>query len=761
MQPAVPPFARLILALCLAAAFAEARADADLLLALKPASQISKSSPKDQPPPGPTHLEADRLEGHEDKEVVAEGKVIMRNLRERLEADWLRYDKPEDLAQARGNVVVTRDRDRIEGTTLKLKLSSRLGDMKDVRYEVYSAEGNRARGEAKTLLFQGVDKYQMEKATYTSCPAGNEDWVLKTDDLKLDYVTSLGSARQVHVEYMNVPILYAPWMDFALDDKRKSGFLAPTYGASNERGLEFMTPWYWNIAPNRDATITPRVMSKRGLQVAGEYRYLERNYSGDLTLELLPNDRVAGRTRFRGLWHHQQQFNGNWSGSLEYERVSDDGYFSDLSSVVNQTSRVNLPQQANLTYNGGWWTASGLLQRYQTLQDPASPIVEPYHRLPQLTLNAHKENLGGITDTHFDFASEFVYFDHQAGGRVQGGRLYAYPSIKFPFQTSYSTVTPRLGWHLTHYALDDASRNLPDSAAGAAPAGGYADATRSLPIFSLDSNLFMERDWSFLGQNFIHTLEPRAFYVYIPHRDQNRIPVFDSGVSDLSMDQLFSENQFTSVDRVNDANQLTLALTSRFLDRDTGVERLQVTFGQRYYFSDQRVTLTPNAAVRGANTTDLIAQVSGQVTSKWRLNTGIQVNTDDGSLAKANFGGTYRNGPGRLFNADYRYTKGSVNQIDLSAQWPLARKWYGLARFNYSIKDGRMVEGLAGFEYNAGCWSLRGVMQQLATTETTATSAFFLQLELRGLTKLGPNPLEVLKRSISGYAKSDEFNLPE
>lgn len=760
MQPAVPPFARLILVMSLAVAFPAAGAEPALLLALKTTPQLSKASPKDKPPPGPTHLEADRIEGHKDKEMIAEGKVILRNLRERVDADWLRYDKPLDEVRARGNVVFIRDRDRIEGSALQLKLTAKLGDMKNVRYEVYSEEGKRARGEAEKLTFAGVDKYQMEQATYTSCPAGNQDWQLKTDDLKLDYVTSLGSARQVRVEYMDVPILYAPWMDFALDDKRKSGFLAPSYGVSNERGLELVAPWYWNIAPNRDATITPRLMTKRGLQVAGEYRYLERNYSGDVTVEVLPSDKVADRDRYRGLWRHQQRFAPRWSGSLEYEKVSDDRYFSDLSSVVNQTSRVNLPQQVSLAYDGGWWKANGLVQRYQTLQDPAAPIVEPYHRLPQLTLTARRESFQDYPNTQFDFSGEYTYFDHRAGGRVQGGRLNAYPSLKFPFQTPYSVVTPRLGWHLTRYSLEDASRNLPDSAAGAAPAGGYADVTRSVPVFSVDSGLFLERDWSFMGHSYIHTLEPRAFYVYVPYRNQNRIPVFDSGVSDLSLDQLFTENQFAGVDRINDANQLTLAVTSRFLDKDSGVERLQVTVGQRYYFSDQRVTLTPATAPRSADSTDLIAQVSGQLTSRWRLSSGIQIDTDQGSLVKANFGGTYRDGPGRLFNADYRYTKGSLNQIDLSAQWPLAPKWYGMGRLNYSIKDGRLVEGLAGFEYNAGCWSLRGVVQQLATTQNTATSAFFLQLELRGLTMLGPNPLDVLKRSISGYAKSDEFNLP-
>jgi LPS-assembly protein len=768
MQPAVPPFARLILSMCLAAIFAEAHS-ASSSLKLKPSGQLSGSSPKSQPAPGPTYIDADNIEGHKDQEIVAQGKVIMRNLRESVEADWLRYDEPEDEAQAKGNVVLIRDRDRIEGSALKLKLTPRLGDMRDVRYEVFSEDGKRARGDAKTLVFAGVDKYQLEDATYTTCPVGNQDWQLKTDDLNLDYVTSLGSARQVRVEYMDVPILYAPWMDFALDDKRKSGFLAPSYGVSNERGLEIVTPWYWNIGPNQDATITPRVMTKRGIQVAGEYRYLEKNYFGELNLALLPNDQVANRNRFQLFLRHNQQFTDQWSGNVEFERVSDDAYFSDLSSLVSQTSRVNLPQKAGLIYDGGWWKAGGLVQRFQTLQDPdpSKFIVEPYQRLPQLYLTALQDHFQDSQNVQLEFNGEFVYFDHPMGNRVQGTRFHAYPSLKFPFQTSFSTVTPRLGWYFTRYALDDSTRNNPDSLAGAAPTGGYADITRSLPVFSLDTNLLMERDWDFMGRSYIQTLEPRAFYVYIPYKNQDRIPVFDSSLGDLSLDQLFTENQFTGVDRINNANQLTLALTSRFLDRETGVERMQVTFGQRYYFSDQRVSLTPSTLAHAANTTDIIAQISGQITPKWRINAGFQVNSDDGSLTKTSFGGAYRDGPGKVFNADYRYTKdvtnsaNSINQIDLSAQWPLSPKWYGIGRFNYSIKDSRLVEGLAGLEYNAGCWSLRGVLQRLATNENTATSAIFLQLELRGLTKLGPNPLDVLKRSISGYAKSDDFDLSQ
>lgn len=739
-------------------------ASADTPLQLKNAADLSPARPADKSAPSPTHVEADQISGHDQLELVADGKVVMRNSREQLEADQLRYDQTSDLAEARGNVVFTRGGDRLEGSALKLKLEARLGEMKDVHFQFVSEDGKRVRGAAETLTFAGPDVYRMDDASYTSCPPGNQDWMLKMDDLRLDYITSLGSARHVRIEFMDVPFLYTPWMDFALDDKRKSGFLAPTYGASDARGLELLMPWYWNIAPNRDATITPRYMSRRGLQLGGDFRYLEPRYSGELRGEVLPGDQVTDSGRYRYLLRHRQQFDARWSGGLEYEKVSDDRYFADLSNSVNQTSQVNLPRQANLSYNAGWWRAGGMVQSFQTLQDPAAPIVEPYHRLPQLTLTAARDGLwgdpsaaggGGVFGTRFDFNGEVVYFDHPGSSRVQGARLHANPSLSFPINTPFSVVTPRLGWYLSHYALEETTRTLSDSMALPA-AGSFVNTTRSLPMFSLDSSLFLERDWSFRGDNYTQTLEPRAYYVYIPYRDQTRIPVFDSSNRDLSLDQLFAENQYIGVDRINDANQLTLAVTSRFLESGSGVERLQVTLGQRYYFSDQQVTL-PGQVARASKSTELLAQVSGQVNAKLRLNAGVQYDTGAGNLSKANLGGAWRGGPGRLFNADYRYTQDSLEQLDLSFQWPLAPKWYGLGRLSYSIKDVRVAEGLAGFEYNAGCWSLRGVIQQLATTEATATSAFFLQLELRGLTKLGPNPLDVLKRSITGYAQSSEI----
>lgn len=745
----MPSFPRLILPLWLTLACAEVVA----------ADHLALRADEGMPSPGAhgadraTHVEADRLWGYHAREIEAEGQVVMRNARERVEADWLRYDKRLDEAHARGNVVFSQQRDRVLGSEFRLQLSRRIGEMRDVRYEFYSEAGYFARGESTRLNFDGPDVYRMQAATYTTCAPGNDDWLLKMGELKLDYAASLGIARNVRVEFLDTPILYVPWMDFALDDQRKSGLLAPSYGVSTERGVELMTPWYWNIAPNRDATITPRVMSRRGVQLGVEFRYLEPDYAGELALEILPDDRQAARSRYRGLFRHQQRFDARWSANVAYEGVSDDRYFSELSSLVSQTSQVNLAQQAQVFHQGDGWHASGLVQRYQTLQDPANPIIEPYHRLPQLRLAARRENLAGF-GAQFDFNGELVYFDHRAQSRVQGGRVYAYPSLALPWQTTYVSITPRLGWHLSHYALDAASRLKPDSIANPPP-DGFRNTTRSLPIFSLDSTLFLERDWQVLNGNYLQTLEPRLYYVYIPYQDQSRIPVFDSSSRELSLDQLFTENQYIGPDRINDANQLTYALTSRLLDQDTGVERLQFTFGQRYYFSAQRVSLDQPARAR--NATDLLASLSGQFTSKLFVRAGLQYDTGASDLSRASLGASWRDGPGRVFNADYRYTLDALNQVDLSFQWPLKPRWHALGRLNYSLRDSRVVEGLAGFEYNAGCWALRGVMQRLATTETQFSNAFFLQLELRGLTQLGPNPLEVLKRNIRGYVQSSEI----
>jgi LPS-assembly protein len=721
---------------------------------LTPSRSLQKTGKIGPDPAGPTHVEADRIEGQTGAYLEAQGNVIITNPREQVHADWVHYAQAQDEIEATGAVSLQRGEGRIEGTRLHLKVTERLGEFKDIRYQ-FRRDDLTGRGQADALHFQGRDRYQLDEATYTTCPAGNDDWVLRTGELELDYLKNLGTARDTRLEFLGTPILYAPWVDFSLDNARKTGLLAPITGVSDERGFELAAPWYWNIAPNRDATIIPRLMTRRGLQVGGEFRYLEENYRGEVAFEILPNDRVVDETRYHGLLRHQHRFSANLSGSLVLEEVSDDTYFTDLSSLVNETSRVHLPREAALNYNGGWWNALARVQTYQTLEDPKDPtLVEPlYQRVPQLLVSAsRRDGLAGLP-LQLDFAGEGVRFEHDLTSKSAGNRVYAYPSVSLPLQTSYGYVKPKLGWHYTYYDLD---RNDVDATT-------LSD-TRSLPIASLDTALLMDRDFAWNGRSYIQTLEPRAYYLYIPYQNQDSLPVFDTALADLSLAQLFAENQYVGQDRINDANQLTLAVTSRFLDPRSGLERLQLTLGQRYYFNDQRVTL-PGSAPRGGDVTDFLAQVSGQLTDQLRLSGGIQYNPDDGELARANAGAHYQPGPGRVVNLDLRYINDryttdqdeGINQIDLSWQWPLQARWYSVGRVNYSFKEERLVEGLLGFEYNAGCWSLRAVAQQLATASDQSSSAFYLQLELRGLTRLGVNPLDVLSRSISGYSKSDEI----
>lgn len=718
---------------------------------LQPSQNLTILPPKTTGPALPTFLEADRISGEQGNRVEAFGNVSVRRLGDELQADWMSYDQRLDEVQAKGKVVFLREDTRVECDQLRLRLTTRLGEMTNPRYSFRREQGPPARGEASVMHFQGPDRYELDNATFTTCPAGNDDWYLRTKELGLNYVDGIGQARDVRVEYLGVPILYAPWIDFSLDDRRKTGFLTPSFGVSDNRGLELLLPWYWNIAPNRDATLTPRVMTRRGVQLIGEFRYLEPSYQGEMTVEALPNDNATGEGRYRGLLDHRQRFSPRLTGKLLLDSVSDDTYFADLSNLVNQTSRVHLPREGSLYYDGGWWNGLARAQGFQTLQDPANPVEPPYHRLPQLLVNADRRDLFGGR-LHFNLASEFVRFEHKANTKAAGNRVYAYPSVDMAFERTYGYVRPKLGWHYTRYELDR-NPDHPDT----------LSASRSLPIFSLDSAVSLERDWAWRGKTYLQTLEPRLYYVNIPNRDQDALPVFDSTLADLFQSQLFAENQFIGVDRINDANQVTLGVTSRLLEPESGLERLQVTLAQRYYFNDQQVTL-PGVPPRGSKVTDLLAQVSGQITDRWRIGSGFQYNPSERDLVRANLGAAYRAGPGRLVNADLRYINESsgtaLNQLDVSWQWPLAAQWYSLGRINYSFEDSRLVEGLLGFEHNAGCWSLRAVLQQLATTTESSTQAFFLQLELHGLTQLGPNPLEALKRNISGYTKSDELNLP-
>lgn len=747
--------------------------------------------------PGAVKIEAVNLDLHLDRKIIASGDAVITRDDQTIYGDAVEFNTFNDELMATGNVRVDLADSEIKGPTLNMHLTEMIGSINDAditlkkqanrnrggKGQPYNAnvyaqskllntqtlltddpklyqdsyrnppttadqtidpKFNSSRATAKAILFEGAAKKRLKKVRYTTCEVGVDDWYIKADEMELDSFAESGIAKHAYIEFKGVPLLYTPYINFSLSNERKSGFLAPTFGSTSRSGFEFSTPYYWNIAPNKDATIGLRYLSRRGMQMQGTFQYLGENYSGTDSIEYLNNDDLSGEQRYFANIHHTHAFGNGWSAGYNIEKVSDDEYFSDMSTRIISTSRVLLPQAGRVDYVGNVWRFNGLVQKYQTL----NKVSYPYERLPQLTLTAAKTLKGVQTN----FYSQYTYFDqnNDAPAAVTGNRLVSYPSISLPFTQSYGFITPKLGVHSTYYSLNDNDffvngQNISNNSA-----------TRTLPIFSVDSGLYFERDLNVVKNSYVQTIEPRLFYVYIPNKNQDLLPVFDSGIANLNMSTLFSENQFTGNDRINNANQASLAITSRMIDSNTGIERFSATIGQRYFFADQEVTL-PGTNASKKNSSDIIAGMTARLNNKWNLDAFWQYNTDKSGMVRTNLLARYNPEPGKLINAGYRYTEAFLEQINASGQWPLGRGWYGVGRLNYSIRDKTLIESLAGLEYDAGCWQARAVMQRVETATADANYGLFFQLELGGLTSIGANPLNLLRRDIPGYLSSSEI----
>ena len=694
--------------------------------------------------PGPAsdrdavYLRADLLEGESEKWVQSSGKVELRTRRETVLADWLHYDLVTEEVWAKGNVLMRRGADWISGPEAKFKRGDETGFFHQPEFHIGD---NASRGDAKDLLFVGENRYELKDFRYTTCVAGNDDWYLTSREVDLDRSRLVGTARNASIIFKGVSILYSPYLDFPLSNERKSGFLTPVFGSTSSRGIEMSIPYYLNLAPNYDATLTPRVMTRRGLQINGQARYLFPDMAGEADAEVLP-DRITGTNRYGLSWKHNQNFGflPGLAGYVNIQKVSDDAYFTDLSDRLVVTSQSTLPREGGFVYNRGPFSLLTRIQRFQTLQDPANPITPPYFREPQLLMTMSPVEWKGLD---FQASGEFVRF-HQSA-LVNGDRTVLYPSVTWAQRGNAWFVNARTGLHMTHYDLDNAT--LAES-----------HLNRVVPISSVDGGLVFERDANLFGKAFTQTLEPRAYYVYIPYRRQDQIPAFDTAIDEFNFSQLFTENRYLGSDRIGDANQLTLAAVTRFSDPQTGEERMRFAIGQRYYFQDQRVTLTE--APRTANTSDLLLSGEGRLSDAWSAAGTFEYNLNHPQTERLDLGVRWQPGPGRVLNASYRYIRQQVDptgntsqlkQVDFSGQWPFLDRWSVIGRWNYSLVDGKTLEGVAGLEYNAGCWAFRIVGQRLTTTTQLASKSVFVQFELNGLARLGTNPIDVLKRSVPGY----------
>jgi LPS-assembly protein len=526
-------------------------------------------------------------------------------------------------------------------------------------------------------------------------------------------------------------------------------------------GVELTLPYYWNIAPNRDATFYPTLMSKRGADLGGEFRYLESNYNGQLRASFMPDDRLRDRDRWAYALKHEGVVGGRLPTgpmglSLNLNRVSDDNYWRDFSRSGSSLTQRLLANDGALAWARGDLSVTARALKWQTLQDVSSPIVPPYDRLPQVLARYTRDNLPSGLEAYVE--ADYTKFegDPTLTGQPNSQRAYTFARVSRPWQAPGWFLVPKLQLHATQYQFD------------AALANGARLASRTVPTFSLDSGLVFERDASYLGRSFRQTLEPRAFYVYTPFRDQRLLPNYDSAANDFNFATIYTENAFSGNDRISDTNVLTLGATTRLLDPDTGAEAARFGIAQRLRFEDQLVTL-PGQAPVSERQNDILFGASVNWTPQWSVDTTVQFNPQTQRSIRSTIGGRYSPGNYRVVSAAYRLQRGSSEQIDIGWQWPIndlwgdkgqnlgpgrgegEGRWYSVGRLNFSLQDKRLVDSLVGLEYDAGCWLGRIVFERLTSSTTTSNTRILFQLEFVGFTRLGTNALQALKENIPRY----------
>jgi len=702
----------------------------------------AKPTPQSSDKDAPVNVSAEQMTGRPDRQINLDRDVEVVRGETTIKADKAEYRIIKDEVEATGHVWMKRLQDRYTGDKALMNMDSGKGYVTNPTY-LFGKNGGR--GKAEKIDFLSDDQAKVTEGTYSTCEALDPDWYIQASTMDLDSGRDVGTMHSGIVYFKGVPILGAPLMSFPLSGERKSGVLPPTFGVTSTGGAELTVPYYFNIAPNRDLTLYPRYIARRGLQLGVEGRYLGEDYSGTTRVEGI-QDRVTGTGRYSLSSLHSQTLAPNLVFGWNVNKASDNDYPSDFSHSVTASTQRLLTRDVSLTYSGTYWSAVGRMTKYQLLQDVNNPIQKPYDRVPQLTLTAARQDVGGFD---LNFASEFARFSNtfttgaSAGAEmVSGDRMYANQSVSYPIIRPGYFITPKASLDATTYRLNNVGVGAP------------TNLTRVVPTYSLDAGMTFERDTSLFGRDMTQTLEPRLFYVRTPYRDQSQYPNFDSGLADFNYAQIFSENRFVGHDRISDANQITGALVSRFIEED-GLERLRVAVGQRFYFADPKVILDGTSATVNGSKSDLLLSLGGQITRQLSLDNTVQYSETLRQMVRSNFGARWQPAPKKVLNLTYRLDRtnatGILKQMDISGQWPVSQRWYAVSRINYSIPDKTVAEGLLGMEYKADCWVFRLVAQRIPTSSSKASTSFFIQLELNGFSKIGSNPLDALSASIPGY----------
>lgn len=710
----------------------------------RPVTDVTPPLPSLPPPPP-----SDKIRLFADQALVKEnegistfqGNVLVQRNNRVLQAEFVTYDRQADKLEANNKFTFWDEQFLLQGEHLKLYGNDR-GEMRDAHYwllKEFREDFGYGRGFAQFIRQKDKDHLRLTNTSYTTCQQETPIWELNAQETYLDNENAIGESWHTVVRVLGIPVFYTPYLSFPLNNDRKSGFLSPSVGSSNKVGTEFAVPYYFNLHPSYDATLTPRIMSKRGLQLHGEFRYLTATSGGQLEAEYLHHDKTYGDQRSSVAYRHSGTFLQSWYSDITLNHASDNDYFTDLGSNLRMASITHLEKRGDLYYFGNGWVGLARLQTFQTLDD--NPYARPYSRLPQLALktNIPEANLAVNVEGEIDFSQ----FDRDVTitPGATGRRFNSYLALSYPWQTPGSFIIPKISAHYTRYDLENVLANQ------------QSRIRRTLPSYSLDSGLFLERPLQFNNKAYLQTLEPRLLYRYTPYEDQTGIPIFDTAPYDLTFNQLFRETTYSGPDRINDANQLSIGLTSRFLEKRTGREQFRGSIGQIRYFDEQQVTM-PGHSPPIEDSSSFIAELAAYYDKVWMGSTTYRWNPHDSNSEYSVWRLRYQDVDNQhLLNFSYRLREKKLEQTDIAWYWRLNPRWKVLGRWNYSLHYETELETFLGVEYQSCCWAVRAIARRYLDDlqQEDYVNGFFLQVQLRGLGGIGKQADEFLEHSIPGY----------
>ncbi len=697
----------------------------------------------------------DTVTGTVDTDVSLQGAAELRRVGFVVKGDALHYDFDRDTADAYGRVRIVSKGDVFDGPYGRLRVDANEGFIAQPKYHFY-LNGGWGSGARADLLDN--ERSKIEDGTYSTCACEtNPAWYIRASQFTMDSGADEGVAHDGVLFFQGVPLLASPWLSFPLDGARRSGLLSPTWSMSSKNGVDITVPYYFNIAPNYDLTIAPRYMSRRGEMLSADYRYLTGASAGSLSIAWLPNDMITHARRYSIDLDHVWNIGSGFSAYVNYNRVSDANVSTDLGSgSAFPTSSTTLYQQeAGVRYNSGPWSVLAREQHWQSFSSDTT-----YNREPQVNVRYNRYDVGGFD---YGFEADATRFTLSTDDATQGTRFVFNPFVSYPIVRPGWFFTPTIKWHFASYDLS--------SIASDAPAGQPRNVNVNIPTLTLDSGMTFERAVRLFGGSYIQTLEPRLFYVYTPYRNQTYVPLFDTTEADFGLGELFRDNAFVGNDRVSDANRVTAALTSRFIDAATGDERARFVVAQRYDFRQPRVTLYDTESTANVARTSLIVGSSVKVGAGTNIENALQYSQANNYLTQGSIGLAWSPATAHVFNVAYRYTRANttldyqpVNQIIVSGQWPLAKNVASVARINYDMSTHRLIAGLLGLQYDAQCWSLALAFEKYtnatgSTTPSTGTRVM-MQLQLKGLSRTDRGLLDQFKADVPGYSSAPADELP-